>query len=233
MTRRRAIAALLGAGLAVLIGGTVLMAAAFGGGAPAGRIERAVSAMEALRGMRFTFEATSRASGDAPPGGPLLTTIRGSGELAPPDRLHLAIEVAGAAHDLVLIGERAWVDGRPAARGAVGPLGRPLAALEAIRGGGVVRALGPGWAGGPTARFEIALDQPALLDRLGPGAGVAPGSSGSIEVHLGLFDDRIRAHSFRVVQPAAGGDTGLDRVETSYRIAYVAWDVPVTIREPD
>jgi len=30
-----------------------------------------------------------------------------------------------------------------------------------------------------------------------------------------------------------GGDTGLDRVETGYRLEYAAWDVPVTIREPD
>jgi len=54
-----------------------------------------------------------------------------------------------------------------------------------------------------------------------------------IEVHLGLFDDRIRAHSFRVLQAAEGADTGLDRVETSYRLDYAAWDVPVTIREPE
>ncbi|HEY8655730.1 MAG TPA: hypothetical protein VIN34_03215 [Candidatus Limnocylindria bacterium] len=233
MTRRRALVAILLVALSLTAGGATVLAAAHGGGPPAERVERAVAAMEALRGVRFTFEATSRASGEAPVGGELVTTVRGNGELAPPDRLHLAVEVAGMSHDIVLSGDRAWVDGRRVARGSVGPLGRPLAALEAIRGAGTIRALGLGWAGGVTARFQIALGPTDLLDRLGPGAGVAAGSSGVIEVHLGLFDDRIRAHSFRVLQAAEGADTGLDRVETSYRLDYAAWDVPVTIREPE
>lgn len=219
--------------LVVSIGATLLLAAAYGGGAPAARIDRAVSAMERLQGVRFTFEARSRASGDAPVGGDLTTVVRGTGELAPPDRLRLRIEIDGEPHDIVLIGERAWVDGRPAPRGRVGPLGRPLAALEAIRGGGTARPLGLGWAGGLTARFQISLGPLDLLDRLGPGSGVGPGSSGVIEVDLGLFDDRIRAQSFQVRETADGGGTGLERVESSYRLEYFAWDRPVTIREPE
>lgn len=220
--------------LAALIGATALEAAAYGGGAPAGRIDRAVSAMERLQGVRFSYEARSRASGDAAPGGDLFTVVDGTGELGPPDRLQLRIFVAGSPHDIVLIGDRAWVDGRRAERGVTGPLGRPLAALEALRGSGTARAMGLGWAGGGlTARFRIALGPPDLLDRLGPGAGVAPGSSGVIEVDLGLFDDRIRAQSFQVRETADDGGTGLERVESGYRLEYSAWDRPVTIREPE
>lgn len=234
MTRRQTAVAGLTLVLAALIGGIALQAAAYGGGAPAGRIDRAVSAMERLQGVRFTFEARSRASGDAAPGGELITVVHGTGELAPPDRLHLRIEVAGLPHDIVLSGDRAWVDGRRAERGAVGPLGRPLAALEAIRGSGTARAMGLGWAGGGlTARFQIVLGPLDLLDRLGPGTGVAPGSAGVIEVDLGLFDDRIRAQSFRVRETADDGGTGLERVESSYRLEYSAWDRPVIIREPE
>lgn len=234
MTGRRALGATLALAAAAALFGVVVVAAASGGGAPAARVERAVIAMESLRGVRFTFEARSRASGDASAGGELVTTVRGTGELAPPDRLRLRLDVGGSPHEIVLIGARAWVDGRPSDRAATGPLGRPLAALEAIRGGGTVRAAGVGWAaGGLTARFRIALGPLDLLDRLGPGAGVAPGSSGTIEVDLGLFDDRIRAHSFTVTEAADGGGTGLDRIESAYRIEYAAWDHPVTIREPE
>jgi len=134
--------------LAVLSGGVALQAAAYSGGAPAGRIDRAVSAMERLAGVRFTFEARSRASGDAAPGGELLTVVDGTGELRPPDRLRLRIFSGGAPHDIVLIGDRAWVDGRRAERGVTGPLGGPLAALESLRGSGTVRAMA--W-GGPGA----------------------------------------------------------------------------------
>lgn len=237
MTRRHAVAAGVVLAAAVFVGSVGVLAVASGGGAPADRLERAVTAMEALHGVRFTFEATSRASGNASAGGDLITVVRGSGELAPPDRLHLRITVGGSAHDIVLIGDRAWVDGRRADRRAVGPLGRPLAALEAIRGAGTVRAVGPGWAaGGLTARFRIELGPLELLDRLGPlgeDAGVAPGSSGVIEVDLGLFDDRIRAQSFSARESAEGSETGLDQVETIYRIEYIGWGQPVTIREPE
>ncbi|GAC1492050.1 MAG: hypothetical protein NVS1B1_09730 [Candidatus Limnocylindrales bacterium] len=219
---------------AVLIGGSALQAAAYGGGAPGNRIDRAVSAMERLAGVRFTCEARSRASGEATPGGELLTVVDGTGELRPPDRLRLRIFSGGEPHDIVLIGDRAWVDGRRAERGVTGPLGGPLAALASLRGSGTARAMGLGWAGGGlTARFQIALGQLDLLERLGPGAGIAPGSSGLIEVDLGLFDDRIRAQSFMVRETADDGGTGLKRVESSYRLEYSAWDRPVTIREPE
>jgi len=52
-------------------------------------------------------------------------------------------------------------------------------------------------------------------------------------VDLGLFDDRIRAQSFRVRETADDGGTGLERVESSYRLEYSGWDRPVTIREPE
>ena len=233
MIRRRTVGAAAFA-LAAVVGLTVLLAAAYGGGTAAGRIDRAVSAMERLQGVRFTFEARSRASGDSAPGGELLTIVDGTGELGPPDRLQLRIFAGGVPHDIVLIGDRAWVDGRRAERGTTGPLGRPLAALEALRGSGTARALGLGWVrGGLTARFQIALGPLDLLDRLGPGAGIAPGSSGVIEVDLGLFDDLIRAQSFQVRETSDDGGTGLDRVESGYRLEYSAWDRPVRIREPE
>ena len=189
-----AIAALLAFGIVAVYGGD-----------GRGRVTRAVDAMERLRGVRFSLEATSVASGSGAPGGPLALRYKATGELVPPDTLRLVVTEPAPA-TLYLSGRTALLNGEPASSSALRTLASPTAVLEQLRDPGTVRFSGLGLAGGTvTARYAV--------DR---------GGRGVLEVEVGLLDDLIRRQTFRVAEEAPGDGSGLTTVRTTYVVEY--WD---------
>ena len=175
--------------------------------------------MEALRGVRFTLDARSvagsggRGAGTA---GDLTLDYHATGELVPPERMRLALR-DGVPATLVIIGPRAWRDGRPISPTALRTLAHPLALLEQAREPGTASVAGLGFArGNVTVRYRV--------DR---------GDRGIVEVELGLFDDLIRRQSFTVTEAAAPDGTGLATVRTSYRVEYWDFGLPLEIGEPN
>lgn len=205
-------------GLAVA--GAVALAAALAGagfasGSAHDRVVRAADAMEHLRGVRFSLEASSLATGAAPLGGDLALPYRGTGELAPPDRLRLRVTEPRPA-TLVILGESVRIDGAPASVASLRTLASPIALLEQLREEGRATFAGVGFTrGGLTARYRI--------DR---------GDRGVVEVELGLFDDRVRRQTFTIGQSADDDGSGLETVRTSYVIEYWDFDVPLDPGEP-
>lgn len=200
--------------LALAVGAAIALAAC---AAPLpNRLARSVDAMERLRGARFSIEAKSVASGAQALGGELALSYRGAGELVPPDRLRLLLSEPQPA-ELVIVGDRAWRDGRRLSRSALRTLAHPLAILETIREGGSATFAGLGLSRGAlTLRYRI--------DR---------GGRGVIDVELGVADDLVRRQSFTLTEGTDGDPSGLTDVRTSYTVEY--WDLgaPLEVREPE
>jgi hypothetical protein len=186
-----------------------LLALAACGGGVSDRVARAANAMEHLRGVRFSLEASSVATGS--PAGDLPLRYRAVGKLAPPHRLQLDVTEPTSA-TLDINGQDVLLNGRPASATALRTLAGPLAVLEQLREPGVVRFSGLGFArGNITARYTI--------DR---------GDRGVVEVELGLLDDLVRRQTFSIVQDPGGDGHGVTSVRTTYAVEY--WDYGV---EPD
>lgn len=172
------------------------------------RVIRAVNAMEHLRGVRFSLEASSVASGSGSLAGPLALTYRATGELVPPDRLRLVVTEPAPA-TLEIAGQTVRLDGQPASAAALRTLASPIALLEQLRepsSSGAVTFSGLGLARWTvTARYTV--------DR---------GEGGVVEVELGLLDDLVRRQTFTVSQEAPGDGSGLTAVRTRYVVEY--WD---------
>jgi hypothetical protein len=210
VSRRRAAALLVAvavAGLALADGLARLT--------PEARVTRAADAMERLAGLRFTLVASSVASGDAAAGGDLALDYAAEGELVPPDRLRLRVTRPRSA-TLVIIGSRAWIDGRPAEPAALRTLAAPTAVLAQLREPGSVRALGLGLAGlAVVARYRIDRD-----DR------------GTVEVSLDLLGDLVRRQSFNVGLAGPADGSGLAGVRTAFQVDYRDLGATLDIREP-
>ncbi|HEV2249260.1 MAG TPA: hypothetical protein VGT60_02000 [Candidatus Limnocylindria bacterium] len=186
----------------------IVLAACGGGGAA--RLARAADAMEHLRGVRFSLDATSVATGGAPDGD-LVLRYRGIGELVPPDRLRLTITEPRSA-TLIIVGERVFVDGVPAPATTLRTIASPVALLEQLREPGAVTYSGLGFTRGTlTARYRI--------DR---------GDRGVVDVELGLGDDLVRRQTFAVTEAAAPDGSGLTRVRTALAVEY--WDHGADLR---
>lgn len=210
MSRRRLAALLLAAAL-----GGVIVADAVARATPEARLVRAAAAMERLAGVRFSLSGSSIARGGRAVGGDLTLEYAAEGELVPPDRLRLRVTRPRAA-TLVIIGTRAWIDGRPAEPTLLRTLAAPAAVLAQLREPGAVRAAGLGLAGiEPVARYRI--------DRA---------ERGLVEVALGLFDDLVREQSFTVTQDGPADESGLDIIRTTFRVRYRDPGAALDIREP-
>ena len=195
----------LGALVALAAPLIVLAIVASGAGDGRDRVSRAADAMERLRGVRFSLEATSVATGSGSLGGPLALAYRATGELVPPDRLRLVVSEPAPAV-LYLSGEIIQLNGRPATPAELRTLAGPIAVLEQLREPGPVRFSGIGLAGGTvTARYTI--------DRA---------ERGILEVELGMFDDLVRRQTFTVAETAPADGSGLTSVRTRYVVEY--WD---------
>lgn len=177
------------------------------------RVTRAADAMEHLRGVRFSLQATSTASGaDA---GDIVLAYRGTGELVPPDRLRLVVTEPRPA-TLVIVGDRVELDGEPASAATLRTLASPLAVLEQLREPGAASFAGLGFArGNLTARYRI--------DR---------GDRGVVEVELGLLDDLVRRQTFSVSEPAPPDGSGFRTVRTAYVVEYWDYGAALQVGEP-
>ena len=183
----------------------LLALTACGGSGASDRAVRAADTMEHLRGVRFSLEAISVATGSATLAGDLALRYRATGKLAPPDRLRLDVtEPAPATLDIS--GQSVRLNGQPALPGILRTLASPIAALEQLRESGAVRFAGLGFArGNITARYTVER-----------------GDRGVVEVELGLLDDLVRRQTFSIVQAIGGEGSGLTSVRTFYAIEY--WD---------
>ena len=192
---------------------TALLLGACGGSSD--RVARAADTMEHLRGVRFSLEATSAATGAAPIGGDLVLRYRATGELVPPDRLRLMVTEPRPA-TLVIVGDRTFLDGRPATAAVLRTLASPAALLEQLREQGAVTFSGLGFAGGNvTARYRIER-----------------GDRGVVEVELGLLYDLVRRQTFSITQAAAPDGSGLPAVRTAYAVEYRDHGAALEIGEP-
>lgn len=179
------------------------------------RLTRAADTMEHLRGVRFSLEASSVATGAASPGGDLALRYRGVGELVPPDRLRLALTEPRPAL-LSIAGESVIIDGEPATSTALRTLASPIAVLEQLREPGSTTFAGLGFARGSlTARYRI--------DR---------GDRGTVEAELGWFDDLVHRQTFTITQSAADAGSGLDTVRTTYVLEYWDFGAALDLGEP-
>ena len=182
-----------------------LLALAACGGGTVDRVVRAADAMEHLRGVRFSLEASSVASGPASLAGELALTYRATGELAPPDRLRIVVTEPAPA-TLEIAGQSVRLNGQPASAAVLRTLASPIAILEQLREPGAVRFSGLGFArGNVTARYTI--------DR---------GDRGVVEVELGLLDDLVRRQTFTITEDAPDDGSGSTNIRTRYAVEY--WD---------
>jgi len=176
---------------------------------------RAADAMEHLRGVRFSLEASVIATGSGAVGD-VSSRYRGTGELVPPDRLRLVVTEPRPA-TLVIVGESVLLDGSPAPATALRTLASPIAVLEQLREPGAATFSGFGLARGDlTARFRI--------DR---------GDRGVVEVELGILDDLVRRQTFTVTEAAPPDGSGLGAVRTAYVVEYWDHGAALEVREPD
>ncbi len=194
----------------------LLLSLAACAGSATDRVARAADAMERLRGVRFSLDASSVASGSAAIGGDLVLTYRATGDLVPPDRLRIVVTQPAPA-TLVIVGQSVSVNGQPAPAAALRTLASPIALLEQLREPGVSTFRGLGFAqGNVTARYRI--------DR---------GDRGVIEVELGLLDDLVRRQTFTITEAAPADGSGLTAVRTTYTVAYRDYGARLQIGEPD
>jgi hypothetical protein len=179
------------------------------------RVTRAADAMEHLRGVRFSLEASVTATGSGAVGD-VASRYRGTGELVPPDRLRLVVTEPRPA-TLVIVGQRVLLDGQAASTTALRTLASPIAVLEQLREPGTATFSGLGFArGNLTARYRI--------DR---------GDRGVVEVELGLLDDLVRRQTFTVTEAASSDGSGLQAVRTVYVVEYWDHGAALEVREPD
>lgn len=191
-----------------------LVLSACGGGDTA-RLARAADAMEHLRGVRFSLDASSTATGDTS-ATDLVLRYRGTGELVPPDRLRLVVTEPSPA-TLVIVGQRVFVDGAPASAATLRTLASPVALLEQLREPGAVTYSGLGFTRGTiTARYRI--------DR---------GDRGVVEVELGLRDDLVHRQTFSVTEAVQPDGSGLRTVKTAFVVEYWDHGASLQVGEPN
>lgn len=202
------------------------------------RLASALDRMAAIT-ARLEMNASAEAVGSSALGGGFTTSIRATGELVPPDRVHLVLDGAGRLREVVIIGHRIWVDGgdglRLSSRVQIGPLREAQAPLAFIRGPGRAEFAGIGLSRGVlTYRVRMDLDSTGLQARLRSDQPVDPDSRGVIEVEIGLFDGLIRRQSLEVLEPADPfSGTGVRTVRSSYTIEYWDHGRPLEVREPN
>lgn len=203
------------------------LAACQGASDAASRLTSALDRMD-VTAARLEMSAVAEAKGSSVLGGSFSQTIHAVGELVPPDRLHLVLDGAGRVQELTIVGRQMWIDAgdgmRIADKVPLGPLTRPTAPLEFIRGPGLPEFAGLGMSRGVvTYRVRIRLDSRELQARMRSDQPVDPDSTGLVEVDIGLFDGLIRRQTFEVQEPADPfGGSGLQTVRTTYTIEY--WD---------
>ncbi len=203
----------------------------------ASRLTSALDRMDAMS-ARLEMNAVAEAKGNSVIGGSFSQTIHAVGELVPPDRIHLLLDGAGRVQEMIIVGRRMWIDAgdgmRLADKVPLGPLTRPTAPLEFIRGPGSPEFAGFGVSRGVlTYRVRIPLDSTELQARMRSDQPVDPDSKGVVEVEIGLFDGLIRRQSFEVNEPADPfSGTGLQTVRTTYTIEYWDHGRPLEVREP-
>jgi hypothetical protein len=225
------------ASILVLIAASLAMAGCQTASDAASRLTSALDRMEAMS-ARLEMNAVAEAKGNSVIGGSFSQTIHAVGELVPPDRIHLMLDGAGRVQEMIIVGRQMWIDAgdglRLADKVPLGPLTRPTAPLEFIRGPGSPEFAGFGLSrGAPTYRIRMALDSTELQARMRSDQAVDPDSTGVVEVEIGLFDGLIRRQSFEVKEPADPfSGTGLETVRTTYTIEYWDHGRRLEVREP-
>lgn len=198
-------------------------------------LEAALTRMETTS-ARLEMNAVAEMRGSAALGGRFAETTRATGELVPPDRLHLRLDGHGLL-ELVMIGHRLWVDegnGLRLASGIrLGPLAEAQAPFAFIRGPGIAQFAGVGVSRGvPTYRIRLELDAFELQARM-PSEEIDPDAVGILEIEVGLFDGLIRRQSVEVVEPLDPfSGTSLTKVRTAYTIEYWDHGRPLEVAEP-
>lgn len=225
-------------GLALVLACSALVLSACQSAADASsRLTGALDRMDTLS-ARLEMNAVAEARGSSALGGPFSQRIHAVGELVPPDRLHLLLDGAGRVQEMIVIGRRTWIDGgdglRMADKVALGPLTRPQAPLDFVRGPGRPEFAGFGISRGAlTYRVRIPLDARELQARMRTDQAVDPDTVGTVEVEIGLFDGLIHRQTFDVVEPAdAFSGSGLATVRTTYTVEYWDHGSRLEVREP-
>ncbi len=201
------------------------------------RLESALAAMETTS-ARVEMNAVAQVRGSSAFGGGFDQRMHAVGELVPPDRIHLLVDGAGRAQELVIIGQRMWVDAgdglRQMSKVPLGPLSNATAPLQFVRGPGTAEFAGFGLSRGVvTYRVRILLDSAELQARMRSDQPVDPDSRGAIEVEIGLLDGLVRRQTFEVSEPADPfSGTGLEAVRTTYAIEYWDHGKRLEVREP-
>lgn len=199
-------------------------------------LDAALERMETTS-ARLEMNAVAEMRGSAALGGGFAQATRATGELVPPDRLHLLLDGQGLL-ELVMIGHRLWVDegnGLRLASGVrLGPLAEAQAPFAFIRGPGSAQFAGVGVSRGmPTYRIRLELDAFELQARM-PSDEIDPDTVGVLEIEVGLFDGLIRRQSVEVVEPLDPfSGTSLTTVRTAYTIEYWDHGRPLEVPEPD
>lgn len=198
-------------------------------------LDAALERMETTS-ARLEMNAVAEMRGSAALGGRFTETTRATGELVPPDRLHLLLDGQGLL-ELVMIGHRLWVDegnGLRLASGIrLGPLAEAQAPFAFIRGPGIAQFGGVGVSRGvPTYRIRLELDAFELQARM-PSEEIDPDTVGVLEIEVGLFDGLIRRQRVEVVAPLDPfSGTSLTTVRTAYTIEYWDHGRPLEVAEP-
>ncbi|MBM4433925.1 MAG: hypothetical protein FJ028_02225 [Chloroflexi bacterium] len=223
--------------VAVLLAAAVLAGACQTTGDAAARLLTAIERMEVTT-ARLDMQAVAQAQGNEVLGGSFDQRIRAVGVLVPPDRLQLTLEGAGRVQELVIVGKQMWIDAgdgmRLADKVPLGPLSRPTAPLDFIRGPGRAEFGGLGLSRGVlTYRVRMRLNASELQARMRSDRPVDPDSTGSVEVEIGLLDGLIHRQTFEVKEPADPfSGTGLRTVRTTYTIEYWDHGRRLEVREP-
>lgn len=224
-------------GLWALVAAALILTACQSAGDAAARLSSALDRMDSTS-ARLEMSAVAEAKGTDVLGGSFSQTIHAVGELVPPDRLHLMLDGAGRVQEMIVVGRQMWIDAgegmRLADRVPLGPLTRPTAPLDFIRGPGSPEFAGLGLSRGVvTYRVRMRLDSTELQARMRSDQGVDPASSGLVEIDIGLFDGLIRRQTFEVSEPADPfSGTGLQTVRTTYTIEYWDHGRHLEVREP-
>jgi outer membrane murein-binding lipoprotein Lpp len=222
--------------VALVVAGTVLAGCQSTSDATA-RLSSAVERM-ASTAVRLDMRAVAQAQGNAAFGGSFDQRIRATGELVPPDRLHLMLDGAGRVQELIIVGKQMWIDAgdgmRLADKVPLGPLTRPTAPLDFIRGPGRVEFVGLGLSRGVvTYRVRMELNATELQARMRSDQPVDPDSTGVVEVEIGLFDGLIHRQTFEVKEPVDPfSGSGLRTLRTTYTIEYWDHGRRLEVREP-
>ncbi len=198
-------------------------------------LDTALTRMETIT-TRLEMNAVAEMRGSAALGGSFAQSTRATGELVPPDRLHLVLDGTGLL-ELVMIGHRLWVDDGNGLRLAsgirLGPLAEAQAPFAFIRGPGIAQFAGVGVSRGmPTYRIRLELDAFELQARM-VNEEIDPDTVGVLEIEVGLFDGLIRRQSVEVVEPTDPfSGTSLSIVRTAYTIEYWDHGRPLEVAEP-